>query len=88
MKHIKRLGQQEKSIFSSDFPNLNDYISSVSKNHSHLKDINFSIISNDCWGGVAYQEFSLMYKTPFVGTRIFNQCYLKLLKNINKAESE
>lgn len=47
-----------------------------------LKNCSFSIISNDCWGGDVYQNFSIQYQTPFVGTRIINKCYLRLLKNL------
>ncbi|PSB57691.1 hypothetical protein C7B77_07490 [Chamaesiphon polymorphus CCALA 037] len=47
-----------------------------------LKDLKFSIISNDCWGGAVYQYFGIQYQTPFIGTRIMGQCYLKLLKNL------
>jgi uncharacterized protein (DUF1919 family) len=47
-----------------------------------LKDLKFSIISNDCWGGAVYQSLGIQYQTPFVGTRIPDRCYLKLLKNL------
>ncbi len=48
-----------------------------------LKNIDFSIISNNCWGGFVYQYFGLGYRTPFIGLFINTPCYLKLLKNID-----
>jgi len=47
-----------------------------------IKDKNFTIISNDCWGGEVYKDLGLEYTTPFVGIRLFAPCYIKLLKNI------
>ena len=39
-----------------------------------------SIVSNDCWGGVAYQFAGIEYNTPFVGLFLMAPCYLKLLQ--------
>jgi len=49
-----------------------------------IKDKNFTIISNDCWGGEVYKDLGLEYTTPFVGIRLFAPCYIKLLKNIKE----
>ena len=46
-----------------------------------LKNNNFTIIANDCWGGELYRNFDLAYLTPFVGTMVLTPCYIKLLKN-------
>ncbi len=48
-----------------------------------LKNTDFSIISNNCWGGFVYQHFGLEYRTPFIGLFINTPCYIKLLKNID-----
>jgi len=45
------------------------------------KDHEFVIISNNCWGGSAYQWYRRPYNTPFVGLFIYGSCYLKLLNN-------
>lgn len=45
-----------------------------------LKNRNFTIVSNNCWGGYVYQEFGMKYNTPFIGLFIFAQDYLKILK--------
>lgn len=46
-----------------------------------LKNRNFTIVSNNCWGGYVYQEFGLRYNTPFIGLFIYAEDYIKLLKN-------
>jgi uncharacterized protein (DUF1919 family) len=46
-----------------------------------LRNKDFSLFSNDCWGGELYQYFDLAYSTPFVGLYVMAPCYLKLLKN-------
>lgn len=46
-----------------------------------LKNKEFTIISNNCWGGFVYQKFNLKYNTPFVGLFLFAPDYINLLKN-------
>ncbi len=46
-----------------------------------INDKKFVLISNNCWGGSAYQWYKRPYNTPFVGLFIYGPCYLKLLKN-------
>jgi uncharacterized protein (DUF1919 family) len=50
---------------------------------SFLKNRNFSIISNNCWGGLIYQYFGLKFSSPFVGLFVFAKDYLKLISNLN-----
>ena len=47
-----------------------------------LKDKNFTIISNNCFGGGVYQYFDLPYNSPTVGLYFFAKDYIKFLKNI------
>lgn len=47
-----------------------------------LLDKEFSIISDNCWGGYIYQHFNMEYKSPFIGLFIFSPCYIKLLENL------
>ncbi|MDD3922220.1 MAG: DUF1919 domain-containing protein [Endomicrobiaceae bacterium] len=49
-----------------------------------LTNKNFTIISNNCWGGFIYQKYNLPYKTPFLGLFIPAPCYIKLLENFDK----
>ncbi len=46
-----------------------------------LKNKNFVIISNNCWGGALYQWYKRSYNSPFIGMFIYGPCYLKLLSN-------
>ena len=46
-----------------------------------LKDKNFVIVSDNCWGGSLYQWYKRPYNSPFVGLEIYPDCYLKLLTN-------
>jgi uncharacterized protein (DUF1919 family) len=54
----------------------------MAKERARLKNRNFTIISNNCWGAEIYRQFNLPYHTPFVGLFIFPPCYIKLLKNL------
>ena len=46
-----------------------------------LKNKEFSILSNNCWGGVVYDRYALPYRTPTIGLWIPPEDYIKLLKN-------
>lgn len=48
-----------------------------------LKNNNFTIISDNCWGSKIYKDFNVRYNTPFVGLFIYSPCYIKLLKNLD-----
>lgn len=52
------------------------------KYEAELFNKDFTIISNNCWGGHVYQDLELNYKSPFVGMFLYSRCYLKLLKNL------
>lgn len=47
-----------------------------------LKEKNFSIISNNCWGGMVYDNFALPYLSPTIGLFFMSNDYIKFLKNI------
>lgn len=44
-----------------------------------IKKCDFTIISNDCWGGQIYKNLGLKYLTPFVGLMVMAPCYIELL---------
>lgn len=44
----------------------------------------FTIISNNCWGGIVYQSYGIRYNTPTVGLFIMADDYIKLLTNLQK----
>lgn len=46
----------------------------------HRRD--FTIISNNCWGGKVYQYFSMPYLSPTVGLYFFAEDYLKFVSDL------
>ena len=47
-----------------------------------LKNKNFTIISNNCWGGYIYRLFNLPYQSPTIGLFIMPNDYLKFVNNL------
>src|SRR5215212_830882 len=45
----------------------------------------FTIISNDCFGGMAYEELGMRYESPFVGLFILPEDYIRLLRDLKPA---
>lgn len=52
------------------------------KDRKELMNHDFSIISNNCWGGQVYKNLGKPYNTPFVGLFLHAPCYMKLLENL------
>ena len=52
---------------------------------SSLKQSNFAIVSNNCWGSDLYKSTARPYNTPFVGLYLFPDCYLRLLAELTFA---
>jgi uncharacterized protein (DUF1919 family) len=48
-----------------------------------IHNLDFTILSIDCWGGSIYQDLSLPYNTPFVGLFLKAPCFLQLLGNLD-----
>jgi len=53
------------------------------KNKALLHVNDFTVISNNCWGGILYQDLGLPYQTPFVNMFMFADSYLKLAKDFS-----
>lgn len=49
-----------------------------------LKNRDFTIISNNCWGGHVYQYFGMQYNSPTIGLTFFADEYLKFASNLKK----
>lgn len=47
-----------------------------------INNVDFSIISNNCWGGYVYRFFGLPYLTPTVGLYINPKDYFRFLSDI------
>ena len=46
-----------------------------------LKNAEFILISNNCWGYSLYGDIGRPYNTPFVGLFLFPECYIRFLEN-------
>jgi uncharacterized protein (DUF1919 family) len=55
------------------------YLKNIRKKN---KNKDFTIISNNCWGGSIYEDLQLPYKTPTVGLFFFAPCYIQFLQNL------
>lgn len=49
-----------------------------------LKNDNFTIISNNCFGGIIYKNFGIQYKSPTCGLFFFANDYIKFIYNLKK----
>jgi len=47
-----------------------------------LNNLNFSIISNNCWGGCIYDKYGLPYLSPTIGLFFMPDDFLKFIKNL------
>lgn len=47
-----------------------------------LLNKDFTIISNNCWGGFVYQEYNLPYNTPTIGLLFFADDYIRFVSNL------
>lgn len=54
------------------------------KCRKRIENKDFTIISNNCWGGGVYETLALAYKTPTVGLFFFSECYIKFLQNLKE----
>lgn len=47
-----------------------------------LTNTDFTIISNNCWGGVCYEYFDLPKQSPTVGTYFYPDDYIKFISDL------
>ena len=47
-----------------------------------LKNKNFTIISNNCWGGGIYEDLDIPYQSPTVGLFFYAPCYIKFVSDL------
>ena len=50
----------------------------IHKNRKKLNNKNFTIISNNCWGGMVYQKYGLQYLSPTIGLFFLGKDFVKL----------
>ncbi len=70
-----------KRIFKSLWIRTSQYISQT-KNRLRLKNKEFTIISNNCWGGLISQKYGLPYRSPTCGLLIMGDDYIKFCANL------
>ena len=58
----------------------NKFLCDIRKNQ--LNNTDFTIISNNCWGGSVYRRYNLPYTSPTVGLYFFADEYIKFLENL------
>lgn len=51
-------------------------------NRRRIKNHDFIIISNNCWGGHVYRYFGLPYQSPAIGLCFFADEYIKFVCNL------
>lgn len=61
---------------------LNPYLGPLRR--IFLKRRDFTIISNNCWGGHVYRYFSLPYSSPTIGLYFFANDYIKFASELKK----
>lgn len=49
-----------------------------------LENTDFTIISNNCWGGMIYESYNLPKETPTVGLFFMADDYLKFLSHLRE----
>lgn len=49
-----------------------------------LNNTDFTIISNNCWGGVCYEYFAMQKQSPTIGSYFFADEYIKFLSNLDE----
>ncbi|MBT9045622.1 hypothetical protein BTI92_03985 [Lactobacillus delbrueckii subsp. bulgaricus] len=54
----------------------------AAKRKQNLIDTKFTIISNNCWGGMLYESYDLPKESPTVGLFIMADDYIKFLKDL------
>lgn len=48
-----------------------------------LSDTDFTIISNNCWGGHVYRWFAIEYKSPTIGLYFFSDEYVRFVSKLD-----
>ncbi|MGM9904988.1 DUF1919 domain-containing protein [Lactobacillus sp.] len=56
----------------------------AAKRKQNLIDTKFTIISNNCWGGMLYESYDLPKESPTVGLFIMADDYIKFLKDLKE----
>lgn len=64
------------------YEDISNVVLSSMRRHQ-LNNTDFSIVSNNCWGGHVYRRYGLPYSSPTVGMYFFAEEYIKFLSNLS-----
>lgn len=53
-------------------------------NKSGLRDSDFTVISNDCWGEALYADWSLPKRSPFIGLGMIAPCFILFVSDLER----
>lgn len=54
----------------------------VERRRKQLKNTDFTIISNNCWGGMIYESYNLPKQSPTVGLFFMASDYIKFISDL------
>lgn len=68
-RFVHKIDEKTRNIFASN-------------RKKQLNNSDFTIISNNCWGGIAYEYYGIPKLSPTVGTYFFADDYIKFITNL------
>lgn len=77
MKKISQLYETLRIVIRRKYMHL-----TANKRRKRIKEDDFTIISNNCWGGFIYQSYGIKYNTPTIGCFFMAKDYIKFISNI------
>ena len=78
-----KLSSLNEETFRLKFRNLIYLPLTKNMRRKTLKNDNFTIISNNCWGGTVYESYGIRKMSPTVGMFIMPEDYLKFVANLD-----
>lgn len=78
-----KLSSLNKETFRLKFRNMIYLPLTKNARRKTLKNENFTIISNKCWGGTVYESYGIRKLSPTVGMFIMPEDYLKFVSNLD-----
>ena len=83
-RRLDRVRQEQINLkpLPKNFPTSQEYL--AGEPTVHLKNPEFTIISNNSWSNAVYRRLNYLYQTPFVGTQIPDECYSRLIANLQE----
>ena len=77
-----KLSSLNEETFRLKFRNLIYLPLTKTQRRKKLREDNFTIISNNCWGGHVYRYFNMPYDSPTIGLFFESTDYIKFISNL------